>query len=332
MENSTNPSGGSRMKKATAAAVLAGLPVAGILAYLETQKAVEKGNQDAVKGFQYDDSALKSVDPALIKWKTCGKYETNVPKAESLTVDASGGIWVGGEGMVRRIAGGSPVEIRIEGMARAIATDESGGVYVALTDHVEVYGIDGARKSVLPSLGAKAMLTSIAVSGNEIYVGDYGNKVVHRMDKTGKTINLIGKEDASKGYKGLLLPSPHMDVVVAKDGSVWIADTGRHQLENYTPAGNLERFWGKNGIGIEDFVGCCNPTDFWILPDGNFVTSEKGAGRVKVYTGDGKLESVVAASVDFPENVTGLEVAADLSGKIVVLARGTGLVKLFERM
>jgi hypothetical protein len=122
-----------------------------------------------------------------------------------------------------------------------------------------------------------------------------------------------------------------MDVAIAKDGTVWVADTGRHQLENYTSEGNLERFWGKSGTGVGDFVGCCNPADFGLLADGKFVTSEKGLGRVKIFDGDGQLESVVATSADFPENVTGYDVSADGSGKIVVMARESGLVKVFER-
>ena len=61
------------------------------------------------------------------------------------------------------------------------------------------------------------------------------------------------------------------------------------------------------------------------------MTSEKGAGRVKIYSADGNFESVVASAADFPENVTGLEVAANPTGQIIVLARGSGMVKLFER-
>ena len=265
MDNPSHPSSNAKLKKAAAGAAIVAIPVVGGVLYLKMQHAVETGNQKAEKGFQYDDSALKVVDPALIKWKSVGQYDSNIPQAQSLTVDPSGGIWVGGEGIVRRIAGGQPTELRITGTAHALATDETGAVYVALADHVEIFGPDGVQKSVLPSLGDKANLTSIAVGSGNIYVGDFGNLVVHRLDKSGKTLNVIGKADASKGYKGLLLPSPHLDVAISADGTLWLADTGRHQLENYTPAGNLERFWARTArrsrilsvAATPAISGCC---------------------------------------------------------------------------
>ena len=58
---------------------------------------------------------------------------------------------------------------------------------------------------------------------------------------------------------------------------------GRHKIEAYTFDGELETSWGTPATTIGGFSGCCNPTHIAMLPDGSFVTSEKGLARVKVY-------------------------------------------------
>ena len=42
------------------------------------------------------------------------------------------------------------------------------------------------------------------------------------------------------------------------------------------------------------FVGCCNPVDLDLLPDGRFLTSEKIFVRVKVYDEEGEFLGLVA--------------------------------------
>ena len=90
--------------------------------------------------------------------------------------------------------------------------------------------------------------------------------------------------------------------------------------------------WGKSSAGIEGFSGCHNPVNFAILPDGSFVTCEKGLPRVKIYSPEGVFESVVAGTelFDMTEEdliseegteqlKVGLDVAVDSQGRIFVL-------------
>ena len=89
------------------------------------------------------------------------------------------------------------------------------------------------------------------------------------------------------GIPGFIVPSPYFDVAVAPDGLLRVVNPGAHRVEAYTFDGHLELSWGKRGMGIGDFCGCCNPSNIAILPDGRVVTAEKGIPRVKVYSASG---------------------------------------------
>jgi hypothetical protein len=82
-------------------------------------------------------------------------------------------------------------------------------------------------------------------------------------------------------------------------------------------------------MDIEGFCGCCNPTHFAFLPDGSFVTSEKGIPRVKVYDRLGRLAAVVAGPDRFREGVQGLDLAVDQTERILVLDPARRAVRVF---
>jgi hypothetical protein len=89
------------------------------------------------------------------------------------------------------------------------------------------------------------------------------------------------------------------------------------------------RNWGKGGREIGQFLGCCNPTDFAIFPDGRFVTAEKGVPRVKVYSKEGEFINVVAGPDSLGEDAGGMDVAVK-DGKVWVAMNRTGVIRVFE--
>ena len=103
------------------------------------------------------------------------------------------------------------------------------------------------------------------------------------------------------------------------DGLTWISNPGRHELEAYDAKGIMVRQWGVYGTSVGMFIGCCNPTDFAFLPDGRVITAEKGVPRVKVFSVDGKLQSVVARPAEFASEAVGMDVAADGQGRVWVM-------------
>jgi len=235
------------------------------------------------------------------------------------------------------------------GKPRSLAVSDDGKVYIGMPGRVEVYDGQGNQLASWDSLGRDAVLTSIAVSKADVFVADAGNRIVLHYDTTGKLINRIGGKAAPAGGEdrnipGFVIPSPHFDLAVAKDGLLRVVNPGRRRIEAYTLDGDLEFWWGESSVAVEGFCGCCNPVNFALLPDGGFVTCEKGLVRVKVYDSEGRFAGVVAGPdqlieagqariCEFPDQCQAgaFDVAVDSKGRVFVLDTIKNLVRVFSK-
>jgi sugar lactone lactonase YvrE len=198
-----------------------------------------------------------------------------------------------------------------------------------MTDHVEVYFASGKRKAVWADLGHEALITSIAIQGEDVYVADAGNKMVMRFDVSGRLIGYIGREKRASDIRRFVIPSPYFDIAVERDGTLWVVNPGRHSLLHFTPEGKFISSWGYSSSDIYGFCGCCNPSHIAITGGGEFVTSEKGIPRVKVYDERGEFIGVVAGHEQFTERSVGLDLAVDSQGRIIVLDPNLSSVRIF---
>ncbi len=226
--------------------------------------------------FNYDLKDLRKIDPALIQYEEVGKIKTRFQDVFGVAVGSNEQIYVAGDEAIRVFNGNGErlSEIKLTGSPQCLAVTGDGTVYVGMKSHVEVYDNEGVRKANWEGLGQNAVLTSIAVSGNDVdvFVADAGNRVVLRYDTSGKLVNRIGERDEAKNIPGFVVPSPYFDIAVAPDGLLRVVNPGHHRVEAYTFDGYLELSWGKTSMGIDGFCGCCNPVNFAMLPDGGFVT------------------------------------------------------------
>ena len=283
---------------------------------------------------------LAKIDPKLVLYREDSRVETGFSEARGLAVDEGGRIYVAGDRAIRTFddSGSLESEVALHSEPYCLCVAEDGTIYVGMLGHVEVYDPSGRRLASWDSPGAKSYFTSVVSSGNDVWVADAGDRIVLHYNREGRLLRRIGQPDPSKDVPGLVVPSPHLDVFPGVDGSVWVANPGNHRLELRGPDGSLKRSWGKESFKIEGFSGCCNPTDFTMLPDGRFVTSEKGLPRVKIYSAEGDFECVVAGPEAFGKTLcrpdcrdSGLDVAVDARGRVFVLDPGTESVRIFAR-
>ncbi|MBM4040712.1 MAG: hypothetical protein FJ290_19585 [Planctomycetes bacterium] len=287
------------------------------------------------KDFTYDLTEHRKVAPELIGYEEAAAIEPGLKEPRGIAVDAEDRLYVAGDELVVVFnkEGKREGEVKVGAAPRCLAVAADGTLYVAMRDHVAAFDAKGERKAAWASLGEKALITSIAVGGEKgVFVADAGNRVVVHYDLAGKQAGLIGKKDAARNIPALHIPSPHFDLAMGRDGLLWVVNPGRQNLQAFTPdRGDLEASWGKPSPAIAGFSGCCNPTDIAVLPDGRFVTAEKGIPRVKVYSADGKFECVVAAPDRFDKDVVGLDLAADSKGRVLVLDPQARKVRVFVR-
>lgn len=317
------------------AVVGAGLVGAGIVGLSGCRDKTEAG--PTFECWQRDESnlaqAAPAIDPQLFAYREIKQVETGLAKPRGLALGPDGRLHVVGDQVIHIFDedSASPSTMGLGSAPQALAVASDGTIYIAMLDHIEVYVPDGTHRASWQSAGERAYFTSVAVAGEDVWVADAGGRVVLRYDKAGQVRGRIGEKDEAKGVPGIVVPSPHLNVLVGPDGLIWVNNPGRRAVETYTVEGDLISSWGHSSLDLEGFCGCCNPTDIALLPDGKIVTSEKGLPRVKVHWPDGTLESVVAGPEAFAPRVVGLELVVDAAGRVMVLDPATKTVRIFER-
>lgn len=278
----------------------------------------------------FTDEAARKVDAKWLTWKQAEEIDTGMKTLDSFVrIGETHVVCVGGKEMkILPRTGGPSIKVPLAAESKAV-TAAGDRIYVGVRDHVELFDLKGNPTGAWPTYGQGAAITAITVAGDSVYVADAGQRIVYRTDLAGKILQRFGQRDDSRHYPGLILPSLHLDVAL-HDGLVWINNPGQHELEGFDPAGMMVRNWGESGMTIEKFAGCCNPTDFAIFADGRFVTSEKGIPRVKIYSSDGQLQSVIGGPDVFGADVGGMDLSIDSSGRVWVAENARGIIRVFE--
>ena len=281
--------------------------------------------------FNYDVSAYAHTDPALLLYTETGKFPTGFhePKCIAVIDDT---ILVGGDKAVKNfdMTGKLRVTLGVSAQPNAIARIDSNPVFIAYKDHFSTFS---KEPTVSESLGERAHLTAIAIRGDNVFLADAGNREVLRCNLDGKVLSRI---------KGFAVPSPYFDLLAGGDGLLWVVNPGKHRVEAYNANGALELSWGETGMNMEGFCGCCNPVYLARLPDGRFVTSEKGLNRIKIYSATGKFVGVVAGPEQLVKDLElakracancqigfGFPVACDAAGRVLALDPATRDVRIF---
>ncbi len=300
------------------------------------------------KEFKYDVNELARIDPNQILYEESAEaIKTGFANTHGIAVDSKGSVYVAGDKAIRIFAqsGDQLGEIKLDDEPRCLTVTEDGTIYAGLKDRIEVYDAQGQRQASWDSLGEDAILTSIVVSENNVLAADAGHRIVIRYDTKGEIINKIGRRDSSRNIPGFVIPSPYFDLAMPRDGLLRVVNPGRLRIEAYTLEGDIEFWWGQPSAALEGFCGCCNPVNIAVLPDGGFVTCEKGLVRIKVYNSEGSFVGVVAGPEQFgaggtskicmlPEEcqTSGFDVAVDQDGRIFVLDTVDNIVKVFTKV
>lgn len=302
--------------------------------------AFKGGGAQQTSAPAYDIEKFKKVDPKLLTHEQSATFRVPRGEPNRILFGPDEKLWLtcGKHVLAMEADGETLVDFSAGDLVRAFAVTADGVVWVALRDHVETFDRKGKRLARWDSPAKKAWLAGLAVTENEVFVTDAGNRAVYRFDRAGKLVGRIGDKDSGGKIPAWVVPSPYFDLEAGSDQLLWIVNPGQHQLQAFTFDGKLERSWGEASFGIAGFCGCCNPSYFTRLADGRFVTSEKGLPRVKVYSADGRFESVVAGPESFPQYLDNLnaspiamDVAADSAGRIYVADTLRNEIRVFKR-
>lgn len=287
--------------------------------------------EESLNPYAYDMKNIKSGDTVMPKYAEVQQIKPGLAEIHGIAAGPGDRIFVAGEKGVEIYdpSGKRESAFPVDGSARCIRVDRNGLIYLGIEDHLEIYGRDGKILKKWPACGSEVIITSIAVTDADIFIADAGNKIVYRYDHAGNLQKKIGEKDPRDSIPGFVVPSPYFDLAVGSSGMLWVVNPGRHSFEKFTRDGMLLSSWGKASMAMDGFCGCCNPSNFAMLSDGSFVTSEKGIERVKVYSPQGEFNCVVAPPGSFNEGTRGLDLAIDSKDRILVLDPERKQVRIF---
>ncbi|MEI8004920.1 MAG: hypothetical protein WCI48_01840 [Bacteroidota bacterium] len=313
--------------------IIAGLLLLVIVIVIMVRDLFSSKKEAQKNPYDYKLNELKKTIGNQITYTEALSFGTGLEEIHAIACGAGDRIYVGGsKGVEIFEKDGKPAgKFGFEGFASSLALDKKGNFFIGMQDHVEVYNPEGKLLKKWNSISAESFLTSIAVSDSFVFVADYGKRAVYRYDHEGRLINGIGEKDPEKKVPGFIVPSPYFDLALRNNHELWVANTGRHSMEEFSYDGTMNSSWGEASMAIDGFCGCCNPSHFTFLHDGSFVTSEKGLERVKVYSPKGEFKCIVAPPSAFTEGTRGLDLAVDSKDRIIVLDPERKQIRIFVK-
>ncbi|PLX13754.1 MAG: hypothetical protein C0598_02930 [Marinilabiliales bacterium] len=287
--------------------------------------------QKNVYEFKLDD--FTDVDSSLINYTEVLNFNIDIEKMKAVDVDKDDNIYVAGKDKILIYDKNAKFirQIYTEVEALSLKVSDNNDIYLGARDHVEIWNFEGEKEASWEVLNPRVVITSIALTDSSVFVADAGNKIIYHYNLNGKLKNEIGRKDSIKGIQGFVIPSPYFDIAIGRDNELWVVNSGRHQFEAYDMYGNLKSSWKKTSMNLDGFSGCCNPSNMAILPNGSFVTTEKGIVRIKIHKPSGEFESVVATPKQFDKGTRGLDVAVDSENRIILLDPMRAMIRIFEK-
>ena len=283
----------------------------------------------------------------MISYHETAAFPVDFREPRALAVDAESQVYVGGDRAVQTLFGAtarSSPRSRCKGNRDAwqsarLAPSDSGHshdvsnagqlLYVGMEDHVEVYDPGGTRLAVWGSRGPEAIFTSITTTEHEVWVADAGNRLVWRFDAAGHLLEPVGQPDPSQHRAGFLVTTTTSTWPPAP--MIWSMSSIRVCCESKAtctmasmkpPGARDRRRWRTSSAAA-------TRPQLAVLPDGRFVTAEKGIPRVKIYSRRGQFQTVVAGPSQLTD--TPADLATDRRGRVLVLDGRAAKVRVFEK-
>lgn len=277
-----------------------------------------KPDQQPANPYALNVDHLTEVDTTLIKYRESRNLDLNFSELTGVCCNDNQILIVGDQKLQIIQPNGQLLKEVSFDKTPTCVTASSKNIFVGFRQSIALLSQDGSTITEWNNFSDSTVITSIAEQNGTLFVADAGKRIVSLLNLAGQREGTIeGKADDQQKH-GFIVPSSHFDLAFNPDGELWVVNPGRHTLENYTINGELRTWWQAPVDPVKGFSGCCNPTNIAFLPDGSFVTSEKGIVRIKTYLPSGEFSGVVAAPSKFSGEQSP-DLAIDDKGNIYAL-------------
>lgn len=277
-----------------------------------------------------------------------------------LAVDAVGNIYVADQGnsLIRKIdaatvvttfAGSNGISGSTNGADTlatfnkpfGVAADAAGNIYVADAgnNRIRKIGTDGLISTFAGTGAAGAAngtdtatfnspLAVAADGSGNIYVADYGNNLVRKIDATGVVSTLAGSgapgaDDGAASSATFNLPE---GIAVDASGNVYVADNGNNLIRKITPDGTVSTLAGSGAAGFANGTGKAASfnSPFGIAADGNgnIFVADAGNNMIRKITPAGVVTTFAGSGAKGAKDGPGVSATFNTPSGVVIDAEG----------
>lgn len=281
--------------------------------------------------YKLDVEEIKAVDPALISYRETRNYDIGAERLGGIALSGENICLVADNYMQMIDPGGKLLmKVILPYSPECLTVTGEGNLIVGFRNALAMYSPEGEEIWKTDTLGERSVFTAVRDAGVVIFVADAGRRAVHRFGPDGSYMDSFEGKTEIEGNFGFIVPSPNFDLAIDPDGELWVANPGKHSVENYTGDGTLRAYWENMNPTIDGFSGCCNPAHIDIMADGSFVTSEKGVVRIKIHRPSGEFKTVVAAPDKFKIEGEAPDIAVHENGTVYALDYDRKMIRIFE--
>ena len=201
-----------------------------------------------------------------------------------------------------------------------IAFSDNGDTFVtSYSDHcIHVYDSSGKRKTTIGSEGSGKLRFNepegIAITGDVIYVAEYGGNRIHKLTTGGEFLGTFGERGSDIGQ----FDGP-CDIKISPNGKVYVADRDNNRVQVFHPDWTYSHVIDGNVSGNSSFS---RPEGLAFDLSGNVHVCGYGSSSVTVFTPSGQF--VRRYVTNRPDSV-----AIDPSGNSLV-SSSTGTLSIFD--
>ncbi len=292
-----------------------------------------KAGKNIENPYEYNVDEFRKVDSTTILYHETISFPVNAENLKGLAISGQQLVLVSEKLLLKYDYSGKEIfRKELPDTANCVTVDANNEIWVGTLHSVDLFDQGGTLLKRWNSFGDRSVITSLAVSGENVYVADAGNRIVYHCNTKGQILGKIGEKNEQKGVPGYIIPSPYFDLALDDNSLLWVVNPGRHSFENYNKDGSLRTSWGMASFKTEGFTGCCNPAHMAIMADNSFITSEKGMPRIKIYDQHGEFKGVVASPEMFDrDSYLAPEVAIDADQRVIALDFERKQVRIFEK-
>src|SRR5262249_35802175 len=154
----------------------------------------------------------------------------------------------------------------------------------------------------------------VSDSSNNIYIADYQNSRIRKIDTLGSITTIAGNGNSGASGDGAKAASAGIDpfdIAIDKAGNFYVADRNNNRIRKFTPGANTSTAAGTGTAGVAGDNGPAasamldHPAGVAVDAAGNLYIADAGNAILRKVTTDGIIHTIAGSGVQYPFNGDG---------------------------